>query len=92
MRPNTNESPYASKMPRFQVPTTKLLSDVLAATLGLPLDVPRSAIEGLLGIGSVTLSFLAGWLYIQMAAKTVIQILSTKNVGVGVDLKSNSGE
>ena len=45
-----------------------------------------NGVEGLLGIGIVIVSFPAGWLYIHVAAKTVV--LPTTNDGV--NLKSNS--
>lgn len=45
-----------------------------------------NGVEGLLGIEIVMVSFPTGWLYIHVAAKTVV--LPTKNDGV--NLKSNS--
>ena len=54
--------------------------------MGLPLGVPLNGVEALLGIEIVTVSFPGGWLYIHVAAKTVV--LPTTNDGV--NLESNS--
>lgn len=73
------------KCPGSRYPTPDFSPSAVAATLGLPLGVPLNGVEGLLGIGSVIVSFPAGWLYIHVAAKTMVP--PTENDGA--NLKSN---
>ena len=86
MRPDTD--PCLSYLQNCHDPGTHhpTSSNALAATLGLSLGVLLNRAQGLLGMGSVIVSFPTSWLYIRVVAKTVM--LPTKNVGVNLKLNN----